>query len=300
MNATIVNAFALYSGNLVAGGVISTASGESMRNITQFNGVSWLPFVGSSGNPGVSAEVHALTVHGGNLIVGGRFASAGSHVVFGGGLTVNHITRWNGADWNAYVSGGQTGVNQPVRALTVYDGDLYAGGLFTTAGGLGAKSVARWDGSAWNLLGGGMTGPVSPSVNCFGHYNGDLLAGGSFNNVDGIATEGIARWNGAAWQALGTGLPQGNALALAVYNNTLYVGGGFSSINAVLFRSVATWTDCAPAMPGDVNGDGVVNIADLLAVIAAWGPCLPPCPADVNGDLVVNIADLLIVIANWG
>ncbi len=64
--------------------------------------------------------------------------------------------------------------------------------------------------------------------------------------------------------------------------------------------------DCVAENPGDVNGDGVVNITDLLAVIAAWGVCPVPanCPADVApigaGDGVVNITDLLTVISHWG
>lgn len=58
--------------------------------------------------------------------------------------------------------------------------------------------------------------------------------------------------------------------------------------------------------PGDVTGDGVVNVDDLLAVIGSWGPCpMPPasCDADVapsNGDGAVNVDDLLMVIGNWG
>jgi hypothetical protein len=52
-------------------------------------------------------------------------------------------------------------------------------------------------------------------------------------------------------------------------------------------------------IPGDVNGDGVVNTADLLALLAAWGPC-PGCPEDINGDGTVNTTDLLILLANWG
>ncbi|MCI0676992.1 MAG: dockerin type I domain-containing protein [Phycisphaerales bacterium] len=54
---------------------------------------------------------------------------------------------------------------------------------------------------------------------------------------------------------------------------------------------------------GDVNGDGVVNITDLLAVIAGWGACPTPpdpCPGDVDNDGDVDIADLLSVISNWG
>ena len=50
--------------------------------------------------------------------------------------------------------------------------------------------------------------------------------------------------------------------------------------------------------PGDVDGNGVVNTADLLALLAAWGSA--GGPADVNFDGIVNTADLLILLGNWG
>jgi hypothetical protein len=56
---------------------------------------------------------------------------------------------------------------------------------------------------------------------------------------------------------------------------------------------------------GDVDGDTIANIDDLLAVIHAWGDCPATdqaCPADLaplGGDGVVNIDDLLQVINNW-
>ncbi len=56
-------------------------------------------------------------------------------------------------------------------------------------------------------------------------------------------------------------------------------------------------------VPGDVDGDGHVNVSDLLAVITAWGPCPAPpasCPADVNHSGSVNVSDLLLVITHWG
>jgi hypothetical protein len=52
-----------------------------------------------------------------------------------------------------------------------------------------------------------------------------------------------------------------------------------------------------PPVPGDANGDGVVDVLDLLAVIAAWGQS--GVAEDVNGDGIVDVLDLLFVIANW-
>jgi len=48
----------------------------------------------------------------------------------------------------------------------------------------------------------------------------------------------------------------------------------------------------------DINGDGYVNVSDLLVVIDQWG--LANSPADVNFDGIVDVADLLIVVGNWG
>ena len=50
----------------------------------------------------------------------------------------------------------------------------------------------------------------------------------------------------------------------------------------------------------DINGDGLVNVDDLIAVINGWGACqTPACPADLNGNGAVDIDDLLTVINNW-
>lgn len=49
---------------------------------------------------------------------------------------------------------------------------------------------------------------------------------------------------------------------------------------------------------GDLNGDGVVGIIDLLILLSNWGPC-KGCPADLDGDGNVGIFDLLILVSNW-
>jgi hypothetical protein len=54
--------------------------------------------------------------------------------------------------------------------------------------------------------------------------------------------------------------------------------------------------------PGDANGDGIVNVVDLLATINGWGPCTigAACPGDLNDDDQVNVLDMLMVINSWG
>ncbi len=47
-----------------------------------------------------------------------------------------------------------------------------------------------------------------------------------------------------------------------------------------------------------MNGDGLVNIDDILLILAAWGPC-DGCPEDVDGNNVVDFQDLLVVLKNW-
>ncbi|MCH2153896.1 MAG: hypothetical protein MK089_11205 [Phycisphaerales bacterium] len=48
----------------------------------------------------------------------------------------------------------------------------------------------------------------------------------------------------------------------------------------------------------DTNGDGQVNVLDLLTVIADWDS--DAGDGDVNGDGLTNVLDLLAVIADWG
>ncbi|MHC5005569.1 MAG: hypothetical protein ACYTJ0_20910, partial [Planctomycetota bacterium] len=55
-----------------------------------------------------------------------------------------------------------------------------------------------------------------------------------------------------------------------------------------------------PACAADVNGDGAVDVDDLVAVIVSWGPCGTGCPADVNADGSVDVDDLIEVVLSWG
>lgn len=64
------------------------------------------------------------------------------------------------------------------------------------------------------------------------------------------------------------------------------------------FRPSITIIYQPPAIPGDTNGDDLVNGADIAVVLGAWGAC-SGCAADLDGNGVVDGADLAIVLGNW-
>jgi choice-of-anchor B domain-containing protein len=67
----------------------------------------------------------------------------------------------------------------------------------------------------------------------------------------------------------------------------------------VLDTSEAVGSGCGTPCTGDIDGNDVVDTADLVALLAAWGPC-PGCPADLDGNDVVDTADLVALLAAWG
>ncbi len=87
--------------------------------------------------------------------------------------------------------------------------------------------------------------------------------------------------------------------AYDVNDNGWIIGMGIFAAqkHAILLTPLANCCDT------DLNGDGTVGAADLLALLVAWGPC-PPLPADCLADLdcdgSVGAADLLILLIDWG
>ena len=71
-------------------------------------------------------------------------------------------------------------------------------------------------------------------------------------------------------------------------------------IPALQSRGVKVQFDNIVAQPADVNGDGVVNIFDLVSVASHFGEQGQNLTADVNRDGIVNILDLVFVAGMFG
>ncbi len=82
-----------------------------------------------------------------------------------------------------------------------------------------------------------------------------------------------------------------NDMLIDSAGNLVVTGTSFGDVVTVKYRLAQT---------GDVDGNGCVDDADLLAVLFTFGQSGSSMPEDVNGDGVVDDADLLMVLFNFG
>lgn len=75
-----------------------------------------------------------------------------------------------------------------------------------------------------------------------------------------------------------------------------------TAIGGDVWIDTLTVNPVIPMTPGDLNGDGIVDVEDLFILLSEWGKCANPedCPADLNDDGIVNVEDLFILLSHWG
>jgi len=238
--------------SMYAGGNFTSAGGVEAKNIAKWDGESWSP-LGTGMALGISISwVRALAVFDDGL-GGGPALFAGGWFSTAGGVSANHIAKWDGSTWSP-VGGG---INGTVTSLTVFDDGsgsgpaLYAGGDFVTAGGgETVNHIAKWDGESWSPVGTGMSGPGSITIlalTVFDDGSGPALyAGGWFANAGGETVSNIAKWDGTAWSPLGTGMNY-PVRSLTVFDDgsgsgpALYAGGNFTTAGGVSANHIAKW-----------------------------------------------------------
>jgi hypothetical protein len=241
-NGAVAASVADGSGNLYIGGDFTQIGGVSANRIAKWDGRNWSP-LGS----GVDQVVYGLLFSNGVLYAGGKFKTAG-------GISASCVAKWDGTSWSALGAGiGGNGGSPWVRCFAAIQGEIYAGGAFTSAGGISARSVAKWDGSQWSSLDLGVTltvlGDLQGFVDSMHAIGGDLYVGGWFNQIGSERAEcqSVAKWSGGAWDTLQTATSlfgddnfwnTGTVSSLTSVEGDLIAGGSFICGGG---RNLARW-----------------------------------------------------------
>jgi len=267
-----VLALTVYNGELIAGGEFTNAGGVVAYKVAKWDGVNW-----SSLNSGMEDEndkVTSLITHGGDLTVGGQFLVDTTE---NGGLSsqLSNIAKWNGMSWIPLGSG----LNSLVNALTVYNGELIAGGKFT-------EKVKRWNGNVWSTIGSGMNN----TVNALGTFGSFLIAGGEFEGH-------LSRWDGLNWINLGGGV-EDNVFAIINYRDDLVIGGEFIYVSlptdSIYVNRIARWNgnSWSEFMNGMNNSVNALVAYDTIGLIAGGDFAL------AGGDTANRVAEWNILETN--
>ncbi|MFN0137517.1 MAG: dockerin type I domain-containing protein [Phycisphaerae bacterium] len=96
-------------------------------------------------------------------------------------------------------------------------------------------------------------------------------------------------------------------LAYVTYSSRLETpDAGFGGTSSVIFDMTtrADFTTGGGALPGDVDGDGDVDLTDLAILLSSFGLCSGAggfdARADFHGDNCVNLTDLATLLTNFG
>ncbi len=183
-----VNDMVAFDGKLVIGGRFSGMNGIPARNILAWDG-------------GTGVDDLGLNISGGGMGVYDvmRFQNG---VVFDGGVLpgYRHVYFWNG-DTTVILGDYNSGA---IRCFAEFNGELYAGGGFTTMNGDSIRRLAKWNGNTWTEVGTGL----NDRVQAMEVYDGSLFIGGVFTSSGDNSQElmHIARWDGSTMHAVDVAL----------------------------------------------------------------------------------------------
>lgn len=191
------------------------------------------------------------------------------HLYAGGsfsGSPADYLAKWDGNTWSAV----NLGTNGIVYALTLMNGDLYAGGNFLSTIGTAVNYIAKWNGNSWSPLIEDANNGVSSTVYALYSIGSDLYVGGAFINAGGIATaDYIAKWNGV-WTSLGSGT-NGAVNTITSLGTDLYAGGTFTTADGNLANRIAKWNGTTWSALGSGLNNIVYTITNLGTDLYAGG-----------------------------
>ncbi|MGN6519453.1 MAG: hypothetical protein ACTHK2_08530 [Dokdonella sp.] len=255
-----IEAMIAIGNDIYVAGQISEAGGVPVSGVARWDGTQWHALgEGIFGFQG-SYFVYALAASGNDLYVGGTFDTAG-------GQPAASIARWNTVTqaWSPLGSGmTRPGGAATVRAITVQNGVVYAGGDFAHAGGVVANHVAAWNGSAWSQPGDGF----DYDVHALAGWNGAVYAGGEMHASGLVPIASLARLDGNAWVEVGGGV-DGRVDALVGTLSGLFVGGDFDDAGGAPHENLALWNGSTFVDVGGGVQGGFGAVSTLSAGVVA-------------------------------
>ena len=167
-----------------------------------------------------------------------------------------------------------------VDALTVYGGELVAGGIFPSSGVTTLNDLGRWNGTVWQPF----VVPGPPAVHALATWNGELVAAAQLS---------INRWNGAAWTNIS---PPPFYGSLFDFEGSLMVTGGWTP-GGINSPHLARYSSPLPRLRiSQPAGPGTgVEIANFWTIpgheyynIASLNPCPGGVGSGPYGGLCFN------------
>lgn len=210
-----------------------------------------------------SQMVYTLANNNGSLVAGGVFSVPNeirAMSVYNGDLYSGGTSM--GASTPVYQNGSSIGSTHGgyhlIFAMTVFNGNLYVAGSFDSIGNTPANNIARWNGSTWSAVGSGVGMNSSDIVYSLCVYNNDLYAAGNFGSIE--------RWNGSSWSSIGTS-PGSLVRGMGTWNGSLYIGGFFTAVSGVGAVNIAAWNGFNWNNAGDVGiaSDPAEGLSVLLS-----------------------------------
>jgi hypothetical protein len=190
------------------------------------------------------------------LYISGGFSTADSIISPG-------VTAWNGTsfsnlgcgfEWNCIDTNIRHSYVNPVRAVCMYNGELYAAGSFSRADNKPVQNLAKWNGTTWDSVG---RCPDNEVVSLYVTSANELVVAGFFSSIGGIQAMNVAKWNGTAWSGFGSGLPCPKiggyyANAVCEYKGEIYVGGDIFCLgmNAIAKWNGSSWVRVGTGFSG--------------------------------------------------
>ena len=280
--------------------------------IFSFNGKDWVEESKLIASDGLNVDEMgwSVSISGDSAIVGAPLSDGDGN--WSGSAYVFHF---NGSDWieeskltaSDASSDDKFGISVSISGDSIFVGSPYA----DNSDGMnsGAAYTYRFEGGSWVEQSKLFT-PDGSYEDAFGYF---VSVSGTNAVVGAYAADDIGGDSGSAqmYHLDDTSWIEGTRLlasdgasedffgfSVCISDTNVIVGSPQDGNNygAAYIYNLDQDTD---GCEGDINGDAVVNVEDLLVVIAGWGSSSGDA-TDINQDGIVDVLDLLLLVAAWG